>query len=75
MNTRIEKLREINAVVNHSNPMMKEEVDWVISVAKHYESIFREMLKQKNRLDGGEIDGFDFAEKIYDILDLIYIRI
>ena len=37
MNERLEKIKEINSVVNHKNPAWKEEIDWLINRVEELE--------------------------------------
>lgn len=73
--SRIEQLKVANEVVNHANPVMKEEVDWIIEIAEYYESKIHELYHQQCRLENGEIDGFDFGEAVSDIINSTYIRL
>ena len=75
MKRRIEQLKLANEIINHKNPAMKEEVNWIIEVAEYYENKIREMYIQQSRLENGEIDGFDFGEAVSEIIDSTYIRI
>lgn len=37
MSERLEKIKEINGVVNHKNPAWREEIDWLINRAEKLE--------------------------------------
>ena len=43
MNPRLEKIKSDNEVLNHNNPALKEEIDWLIKQAEANERIKEEI--------------------------------
>ena len=71
---RLEQLKLDNEVVNHSNSVFKEEVEWLISVVEYYEMKIKALYEVENALDNGDLDGFDHSEKMSEIVNSIYLR-
>ena len=45
MSERLEKIKEINGVVNHKNPAWREEIDWLINRAEKLEKENKKLME------------------------------
>lgn len=71
---RLDQLKFDNEVVNHSNPVFKDEVSWLISVVEYYEMKIKTLYEVEKSLENGELDGFDYSEKMSEVVNDIHLR-